>query len=133
MANKYLDQAGLQHYTRLVQGMADGETLEYGKKQGSSDSTLHVRKGGIGIEELGFDLDAPGGLVSYESVESLAASIAEVSGDLATVLFELHLAQMGQLDLDTIAIFDFPDDVKEHQGQYESGGNKYYAAPGTGA
>lgn len=50
MANKYLDQAGLQHYTQLVQGMADGDTIEYSQKTGESKKTLHL-KDGI-VEEL---------------------------------------------------------------------------------
>lgn len=55
MANKYLDQAGLQHYTQLVQGMADGDTIEYGNVKGESGKKLHVARipdGSVGTSAL---------------------------------------------------------------------------------
>lgn len=55
MANKYLDQAGLQHYTQLVQGMADGDTIEYGTVKGESGKKLHVARipdGSVGTSAL---------------------------------------------------------------------------------
>lgn len=55
MANKYLDQAGLQHYTQLVQGMADGDTIEYGNVEGESGKKLHVARipdGSVGTNAL---------------------------------------------------------------------------------
>lgn len=55
MANKYLDQAGLQHYTQLVQGMADGDTIEYGNVEGESGKKLHVARipdGSVGTSAI---------------------------------------------------------------------------------
>ena len=114
-------------------GSVDGKTIVYGKVQGSVGNVLSVPDGGISKPKLSFGFDEPDGVASHETAVSLEKSITLVSGDLAEVLFELHVSDMGNLDLDTIAIFDFPDDVKKSQGQYDSGGNKYYAAPGTGA
>ena len=120
--NEILEQLGSTDLSDQV----DGETIGYSTLPGDVSPVLHVRDGAITADKLAMKVDWPGGLASTDSLMA-------VSGDLAQVAYTLGRSQLDQMDLDSIIDYQFPGDVKTSAGQYDSGGNKYYAAPGTGA
>lgn len=49
---KYVSEDNLSYYTSLVQGMPDGETIEYAAQNGQGAKSLRVKDGGIDDEQI---------------------------------------------------------------------------------
>lgn len=109
-----------------LSGSTDNQTIEYSQSQGDTSPRLRVKSKGIGYEQLSMGVDVPGGIASAESLFSVAS-------DLVTIAYEYDRDKLNQMpELDSIVVYSFPGDVDSSKGQYDSGNNKYYAAPGTG-
>lgn len=80
MANKYLDQAGLQHYTQLVQGMADGDTIEYGNVEGESGKKLHVAR-------------IPDGSVGTSAIQDASVTYAKLADDVTETITQPQIGK----------------------------------------
>ena len=74
-----------------------------------------------------------GSLENTEGKIPAQEDIQAIAGDLATIAYEFHKDQLGELDLDSVITFQFPDDVKSYGGVWDSANKKYYANKGTGA
>ena len=84
MMAKFLDEAGLQQYTNLVQTMADGETIEYAMDLERGVKVLRLKDGGISKEHLSGYLQLMLGI-----------------GDVASMTANEIAQALAQLDLDT--------------------------------
>lgn len=90
MANKYLDQAGLQHYTQLVQGMADGDTIEYGTVKGESGKKLHVARipdGSVGTSALASSS------ITTEKYADGSVTYAKLADDITKVITQPQIGK----------------------------------------
>lgn len=103
----------------------DNETVEYTTALGGTSPKLRVKDKGIGYGHLAMGVDVDGGLAS-------ARSVFGVTSDLARIAYEFDRDKLNQMDdLDSIVVYDFPDDVEDYEGQYDSGSNRYYANQGA--
>lgn len=139
MANKYLDQAGLQHYTQLVQGMADGDTIEYGNVEGESGKKLHVARipdGSVGTNaiqdasvtyvkladdvtetitrpQMGKDL----GAYTWQELIQLANDPANAAEDFAHMVGQTKPLQIAGYGSFTFRMIGVGQDVRSDNGQ----------------
>lgn len=80
MANKYLDQTGLQHYTQLVQGMADGDTIEYGNVEGERGKKLYIAR-------------VPNGSVGTNAIQDASVTYAKLADEVEQAITQLQMGK----------------------------------------
>lgn len=103
----------------------DGESILFTPTPDSGGmNVLHIGTKCIGEEQLKFGIDKAGGLASTNALWNVAS-------DLFEVVYKLHLADIEQLDLDTVVTWTFNADSTLVSGSWNSSGKYYYADGGA--